>query len=314
MDTRKPLDLLAVSIMGVLCFIWALQQVALKFTANDISPMLQIALRAGIATILVAITMRIKGESITFRDGTFYPGILTGTLFALEFLLIAEALRLTSASHVVVFLYTAPVFSALGLHWRIPEEKLQSLQWAGILLALAGIALTFLFRAENKLSILTINPSDTLLGDGLALLGGAAWGVATIAVRCSSLAGASACKTSIYYLTITFVVLLSAAFYSGQAKFNNNAVVWISLAFQAIIVSFVSFFGWLWLLKKYLASSLGAFSFLTPMLGVVLGNFLLNEPIESSFLLGAILVLTGISLVIGHNYLAKFFNSRNSLY
>lgn len=310
MDTRKPLDLLAVSIMGVLCFIWALQQVVLKFAANDISPMLQIALRSGIAAILVAIIMRIKGESITFRDGTFYPGILTGTLFALEFLLIAEALRLTSASHVVVFLYTAPVFSALGLHWRIPEEKLKSLQWTGISLALAGIALTFLFRAENKPFILTINPSDALLGDGLALLGGAAWGVATIAVRCSSLAGASACKTSIYYLTITFVVLLAAALHSGQAKFNNNAVVWASLAFQAVIVSFVSFFGWLWLLKKYLASSLGAFSFLTPMLGVVLGNYLLNEPIESSFLLGVILVLIGISLVIGHNYLAKFFNSR----
>lgn len=310
MDTRKPLDLLAVSFMGVLCFIWALQQIVLKFASHDISPMLQIALRSGIAAVLVAIVMRVKGESITFRDGTFYPGVLTGILFTLEFFLIAEALRLTSASHVVVFLYTAPVFSALALHWRLPEEKLKGLQWAGILLAFTGIVLTFFCRSAAKPSTLTISPGDALLGDGLALLGGVAWGAATAAVRCSSLADASACKTLIYHLTITFVVLLATALFLGQTKFNSNSVVWASLAFQALLVSFASFFGWLWLLKKYLASSVGAFSFLTPMLGVVLGNLLLNEPIESSFLLGMVFVLAGISLVIGHNRLAEFFNSR----
>jgi drug/metabolite transporter (DMT)-like permease len=64
-------------------------------------------------------------------------------------------------------------------------------------------------------------------------------------------------------------------------------------------VSFASFLVWFWLLRKYLASRLGVFSFLTPLFGIVFGAWLLNEPIEASFLLGAMPVLLGIISVSG---------------
>lgn len=46
----------------------------------------------------------------------------------------------------VVFLYTAPIFAALGLHWRLPAERLAPLQWLGIALAFCGIVIA-LFRS-----------------------------------------------------------------------------------------------------------------------------------------------------------------------
>jgi len=30
-----------------------------------------------------------------------------------------------------VFLYTAPIFTALGVHWLLPSERLRPLQWLG---------------------------------------------------------------------------------------------------------------------------------------------------------------------------------------
>jgi drug/metabolite transporter (DMT)-like permease len=48
-----------------------------------------------------------------------------------------------------------------------------------------------------------------------------------------------------------------------------------------------------------LASRLGVFSFLTPLFGILLGAWLLSEPIEASFLMGAVPVLIGIVLVSG---------------
>jgi len=71
-------------------------------------------------------------------------GAAAGALFGLEFLLVAEALHLTHASHVVVFLYTAPIFAAPGLHARLPAERLGAQQGAGIALAFGGLALAFL--------------------------------------------------------------------------------------------------------------------------------------------------------------------------
>ena len=49
MDSRKPLDGFASSVMVGLCIIWGVQQVAIKSAAADITPLLQVALRSGIA-------------------------------------------------------------------------------------------------------------------------------------------------------------------------------------------------------------------------------------------------------------------------
>ena len=57
---------------------------------------------------------------------------------------------------------------------------------------------------------------------------------------------------------------------------------------------------WFWLLRHYLASQLGVFSFVTPLFGVVFGIWLLDEPLEMSFVLGALLVLAGVVLVTNH--------------
>lgn len=304
MDSRKPLDMLATSLMGVLCLIWALQQIVLKAAASDVSPMLQIGLRSGIAVVLVVLVMRCRREAFNWRDGTMIPGVITGLLFTLEFLLLGEAIRFTSASHVVVFLYTAPVFASLAMHYYLPEERLRGVQWLGVLLAISGLAYTFFSRSQLGISA-EVNGSRAFLGDCLALLGGVVWGVATAVIRCSSLARASSSKILIYHLSITFVLVSGFALFIGQASFNNSALAWKSLLFQALVVSFGSFFGWLWLMKRYLASMLGAFSFLTPMFGIILGWLLLDEPIEASFLQGGVLVLIGVFLVTAHGFLGR---------
>lgn len=56
---------------------------------------------------------------------------------------------------------------------------------------------------------------------------------------------------------------------------------------------------WFWLLRHYWAFRLGVFSFLTPLLGIAFGVGLLDEPVETSFLVGALLVLIGVVLVSG---------------
>ncbi|MFV0486472.1 MAG: DMT family transporter, partial [Vibrio fluvialis] len=140
MTSRKPIDGMALGIMVVFCFTMGLQQIALKATGNDIAPILQIGMRSGMAAVLVMLYVLLRGKKLVFSDGNWKAGLAVGTLFALEYLFLGEALRYTSASHAVIFLYTSPVFSALILHFLIDSERLSPVQWAGILLAFAGIA------------------------------------------------------------------------------------------------------------------------------------------------------------------------------
>ncbi|MDD5479385.1 DMT family transporter [Rhodoferax sp.] len=299
MNSRLALDGRAIGLMLVLCAIWGMQQVLLKATAADIAPIMQIALRSGGAAVLVGLLMAWRKEPMNLKDGTLVPGLWVGLLFGLEFMLVAEGLRHTSASHMVVFLYTAPMFAALGLAWRLPAERLGALQWLGIGVAFAGLAFTFLGRDTAA-----AGASHMLWGDLLGLLGGMAWAATTVVVRSSVLSAAPATQTLLYQLVGAFVLLLAGAFLTGQARVNLTPQVWASLAFHTLVVSFASFLVWFWLLRTYLASRLGVFSFLTPLFGVVFGAWLLSEPIELRFLLGALAVLVGIVLVSGAGWWA----------
>jgi drug/metabolite transporter (DMT)-like permease len=293
MDARKSIDSRAVGLMTVLCMVWAMQQVALKAAAVDVAPMLQIALRSGVAAVLVAGFMRWRGEWPRLASGLWRPGLVVGVLFALEFVLVAEGLRHTTASHMVVFLYTAPIFAALGLHLKLPAERLKLVQWVGIALAFAGIVWAF----SGPQPAGPQAGGSSWWGDLLGLLGGACWGATTVAVRTTRLSSAPAAETLLYQLGCAFVVLLAVATATGQMGFRVTTLSVASLAFQSLVVSFASFLAWFWLLRHYLASRLGVFSFMTPLFGIVLGALLLGEPLEARFLQGAVLVVLGIVVV-----------------
>lgn len=294
MNARKPLDAFAISAMLVLCVLWGLQQVAVKLAAPYMHPVMQIGLRSAAATILVYLLILLRGERLVWRDGTLYAGIGAGVLFALEFLCVAIGLQYTSASHMSVFLYTAPVFTVLGLHWLFPTERLGALQWTGICAAFAGIAVAF----SNGFTAQSRGWTEMLAGDALGVLGGIFWAATTLLIRRSALSEAPPASTLFYQLGGCGVILLAIGGASGQANaMHFNDVVWGSLLFQALIVAFLSFLVWFWMLRRYLASRLSVFSFLTPLFGVGFGVLLLGDALDARFIAGAMLVLIGVVMV-----------------
>jgi len=302
MQERKGIDGLAFGMMVVLCMIWAFQQIAIKAAAVDVAPMLQLAIRSGVAAVLVSLLMAWRREPLDLADGSWRPGLLVGALFGLEFIFLGEGLRFTTALHMAVFLYCAPFIAAIGLHWRLPEEKLAAAQWFGILVAFIGIVVALTGREAGES---TPNASNMLLGDLLGLLAGIAWGATTVVVRCSRLSHTSATKTLLYQLVGGFIILFGSAVASGQLGFRPTALAISSVLFQCIVVAFISFLAWFWLLRKYLASRLGVFSFMTPLFGIFFGVWLLNEPLDPSFLAGAVLVAVGIVLVSGYSWIRQ---------
>ncbi len=71
-------------------------------------------------------------------------------LFALEFLFVVEGLRFTTASHIAVFLYTVPAFTAIGLQLFYSREQLALPQWGDIALAFTGILAVFLSGVQDN--------------------------------------------------------------------------------------------------------------------------------------------------------------------
>ena len=306
MSARRGADAFSFQLMVALCMTWGLQQVAIKLAAADIAPVMQASARSGIAALLVALLMFWRGGWEGLRQGTVPAGLLAGVLFALEFLLIALGLERTTAGHIAVFLYTSPIFSALGLHLLLPSERLHRIQWMGIGLCFVGIAVAF----GGGISLADMD-SRMLLGDAFGLLAGMAWGATTVVVRASKLSEAPPSLTLFYQLAAAFVLLLLIAGVNGQITHVALTPVAVgSVLFQGVVVSFVSYLIWFWLLRRYLASNLAVFSFMTPLFGVTLGVLILDEPLSLNFVGGAVLVLLGITLVSGEAWFRRWLAGR----
>ena len=139
---------------------------------------------------------------------------------------------------------------------------------------------------------------DILLGDALGLLAGLSWAATTLVVRRSSLSEAPPVQTLTYQLLTAGALLLPITLWLGdwqQATSSGMAVA--SMTFQTLVISFGALLLWFALLRRYWASQLGVFSFLSPIFGVLFGAALLDEPLSWNFLLGGAAILLGIVLV-----------------
>jgi drug/metabolite transporter (DMT)-like permease len=290
MTERKPLDATAFAVMLVCTALWGVQQVVIKATGPDISFVMQSGIRSVIATVLVLFWISLKKIPLREKDGTLWPGIVAGLLFGGEFIFIYSGLEYTAASRMVVFIYLAPILTALGLHWWVPGEKLKALQWAGVLLSFCGIVLAFsdgFFSARS-----------TARGDLFGIIGAVLWAATTVLIRATALARVSAPKTLFYQLAVSALMLPLASIAMGE----RGVVAWTplaigSLAFQSVLVAFASYLAWFWLLTRYLAARLAVFSFLSPLFGVLAGVLVLGESLTPTFAAAALLVGSGIVLV-----------------
>jgi drug/metabolite transporter (DMT)-like permease len=291
-ERKEHLDALAISLLLASCLFWGFQQILIKTTVGEVPPLWQATLRFAGATALLGLWCAVRGVKLFERDGTLPAGLLAGVLFAGEFACIYLGLRDTTASRLTVFLYTSPFVVALLLPRLVPAEKLRPVQWLGLFIAFAAVAIAF---SEGFTGAVT---PRQLRGDALALAAGTLWGLTTLVIRSSRMATASAEKTLFYQVAVTTLVAPLLSLVLGERwSFGYSAYAWTSIALQTAVGAFASYLAWMWLLRHYPATQMSSFTFLTPVFALVFGVVLLNEPLTLQLVLALAGVAAGIVLV-----------------
>ncbi len=287
---RTGLDLPAMALLFGLCAIWGLNQVAIKVGHAGISPLTQAGLRSAIATACVLVWAATRGIRVVRRDGTLGYGVTIALLFGVEFVCIYWGLVFTTASRAVLFVYLSPFVVALGAHVFLPEERLTRRKALGLACAFAGLALAF---ADG----LRLPSRRELIGDVLELAGAILWGATTLVIKARGRA-VSPHTTLFYQLAGSAVLLLGLAVASGESGVTRpTPLVLAALAYQSVVIAFASYLAWFWLLARYPAAEMAAFTFWTPLFGLAAGALLLGEPVSAALAVAFVLVALGIYLV-----------------
>jgi len=287
----RPLDTLAALAVVILCLSWGFNQVAVKLAIHDIPPLIQGAARSAVATLIVASWCRLRGIPLFSRDGTLIPGLAAGFFFGAEFILIYQGLAFTTATRAVLFIYLAPFIVVLGARIFLPADRFRGSQWLGLGLSFAGMLVAFGVPTP------ALDPRQTL-GDFMMVGASLFWAATTLTIKASRLNAVSPEKVMLYQLVVSAPMLALGAVVTGERVTHvPSAIALGSVAYQTMWVVSITFVVWFALIKHYSANRLSAFSFLTPLFGVVVGNLVLGEPLTIAFAAAVALVTVGLVLV-----------------
>ncbi len=174
-------------------------------------------------------------------------------------------------------------------HFLLPGER--TTPWKATGLGLAFLGTAWAIASKNT------SGTPSFLGDLCALVAAWGWAGTALVARKSSLQQAGPEAQLFWMVLISAPLLLAISPAFGPLIRDVNWTHWAGLVFQSLVVVSGGFIAWLWLLSVYPASIVASFSFLTPILAIILGHFIYGELLSPSLIGAAALVSCGIILI-----------------
>jgi drug/metabolite transporter (DMT)-like permease len=290
-ESKEYLDLKAILIILILTLLWGFNYPVIKYSYQGVSPVFASTLRSIIASICGVIYCIRKREKLFHTDIMLFHGFMVGLLFGLEFACLYFGMLYTDAARSVVFVYLSPFLVAVGAHFFLKGDRLTVLKTLGLVLAFMGIFIVFHGRPQ------TAKPS-MLLGDILEIMAAFFWGATTLYIKRFMAEKIHPINTFLYQLFFSIPILLVMSFIlEPQWIYRIDVYIATSILYQSVIIAFLSYFIWFKLIHSYSVSRLSAFTFFTPIFGVVFGTIFLNEEFTYSLMVGLPMVSIGIFFV-----------------
>jgi drug/metabolite transporter (DMT)-like permease len=291
MGSKEYLDLKTILFLIILTLLWGFNYAAIKYSNQGVSPVFASTLRSIIASICGVVYCVRKGERLFHTDIMLFHGFIVGLLFGLEFACIYFGMLYTDAARSVLFVYLSPFVVAIGAHFFLKGDRLNILKTFGLVIAFTGIFVVFGGRPK------TAKPT-MLIGDILEIMAAFLWGATTLYIKRFMAEKVHPINTFLYQLIFSIPILFVVSLiFEPRWIYRIDPYIVASLFYQSVIVAFISYFIWFKLIHEYSVSRLSAFTFFTPIFGVLFGILFLNEELTHSLMVGLPLVSMGIFFV-----------------
>ncbi len=215
---------------------------------------------------------------------------------ALTYLLGYIGIQRTAASAYALIIATEPVFLAI-LSFLLLQEPMPASKVGGIAAGLLGV---YLIVANGWAPV---QFSGAVLGDLLIALG-LVFEASSSIVGKGLVARYPAVTVMTYQMTSGAITLAPFALYElftavrgGHPVPFPTASVWLSLLYLVVPCTVFAYTVWFTILDKRQAGEMSVFLFIQPVVGTLLGVWLLHERLTPFKIVGALLVLLAVGLI-----------------
>lgn len=294
----RPIHILLALLVAL---VWGFNFVVIEVGIENFPPIFFSAVRFFLAALPLALIL--PRPDVPYRL-VFGIGMFLGVI---KFSLLFVGMKIGVPPGLASLVLQMQAFFTVILAAILLKERPGKVQLLGIAIAFCGIGL-IMSTVEGNVSLL-----------GLCLLIGAAffWACSNLLMKKAGAADMLRLMVHVSVVAPLPLLLISLIFEGWQADYTAlTSMTWLGLGAALYIAYGATIFGfgaWGYLIKTYGAGQVAPFSLLVPIFGMSSAALVLGEEIGTTKLLAAVLVITGLVLVVMKRLPASLAGSVNKV-
>lgn len=274
-----------VSTYALLVFIWATTPLAIVWSVSDLHLMWALVLRFFIALPLaIALLLILKVKFPT--DQNSWHSYLAGSFSLMGSQIFTYIATSYLSSGIIALMFgLAPIMAGLIGRFGF-KQSLSRLQWLGMLIAVAGLAI-ICFGGENQ----HVNP----IGIGLMLLSVFTYALSIFWVKKvnADVDPVAQATGSIFVSTVAAICIVPFIWQYAPTHIPNAKSLF-ALLYAVVMASLIAMFCYFKLVQNIQATTLSLTTVMTPMIALFIGAVLNNESLSAMVFVGAFILLFGL--------------------
>ncbi|TCB44258.1 EamA family transporter [Acinetobacter terrestris] len=274
-----------VSTYALLVFIWATTPLAIVWSVSDLHLMWALVLRFFIALPLaIALLLILKVKFPT--DQNSWHSYLAGSFSLMGSQIFTYIATSYLSSGIIALMFgLAPIMAGLIGRFGF-KQSLSRLQWLGMLIAVAGLAI-ICFGGENQ----HVNP----IGIGLMLLSVFTYALSIFWVKKvnANVDPVAQATGSIFVSTVAAICIVPFIWQYAPTHIPNAKSLF-ALLYAVVMASLIAMFCYFKLVQNIQATTLSLTTVMTPMIALFIGAVLNNESLSAMVFVGAFILLFGL--------------------
>lgn len=276
--------------------VWGSTYLAIELAIRTMPPLLSMGARFLTASLLLGLFLQIK-----FGKKAFYINLrqllalalLGGLLLGLGLGMVTLAQFNNVPTGMVALLISALPFW-IAIFKAIEGSKTSYLSWVGIFLGFIGVGILL----QPELS--KPNNATHIFWMLMVIIGNLGWAFGTYISPRLELPKNTFVIT-FYQMILGGVGMSLAGILSGEVLsdfFDASLASWGWWLYLVIIGSILTYSAYLWLVANAPVGLISTYAYVNPVIAVFLGVLFLQEKLSITLLLGAVVVITGVFIVV----------------
>lgn len=276
------------------CVLWGTTYLAMRTGAGHMPGLMLAALRQTIGGVVVVGFFLLRGARLPDLRTLARLAVIGILMLGIGNGLMSWGEQTVNSGLASMLAALNPMCIALFSLLAIRGTRLKPIGMVGLLLGLAGIVIIFYPLLEQP----GAGASGIAFGTLLMLLSVVGWSSGSV------LASRQPFSLNIFYVCgweflLGGVVLVIASAWSGQSipLAHVDRAAWWSIGYLIAFGSLAGFSAYQYALRHLPATQVAIYAYVNPLVALVLGWWLLNEPLNWHILAGALVTLAGVYLV-----------------